>query len=287
MIENETFKGLIDDHDYGRNIKVSENLYERKVSILTIPAVKGRIIDTTKKKCTDEERKLRDDKNRQSAKHRAVESIMQMVKNQTWGHFATITFDPKKVDRHDFAACSAAVACYLKSLRRYAKYNKLPPLQYVVVAERHKNGAYHFHALIQNLPKERITRATHDGKELSDKAGRPIFNFDYEMGHTTVVPVGATYEDQSKVGSYITKYITKDLINAIKGKKAYWASHGMKRDNVICQGLISPGDMAELEETLHTECINNGFFRKRIDIKATGGEKHIFILRKDITNDNN
>ena len=277
MIEQSTLIGLIDPHDYGRDIKVTENRYETKITIFDIPCATGKITDKTPKSLTAEERKAKDEANKRATKTRAMESILQYAGNNQWDYFATITFDPNKVDRKDFNQCSKVIDDYLISLKKFIAYHKLPKMQYVVVPEKHKDGAFHFHALINNLPKQRITRATNKGKELCDKANRPIFNFDYEYGFTTVVPVGQNYEEQSKVGSYIAKYITKDLMASIKGAKCYWATRGLKKDNLIAQGMLTPGDKYELQEQLHEQAD----FKKSVAIKATNNNKHIYILRKE------
>lgn len=278
MLENESVKGITDESHSHRNIKVSENRYETKYVLFDKPIQTGIVTDKKPKKMTEEERKQADEANRRSAKTRAVESVIQYAGNNHWQYFSTITFDPKKVDRKDFLACSFQVKRYFKALRQYNIDNNLPELEYLAVPEKHKDGAYHFHALMNNLPSERISRATNNGKELSDKAGRPIFNFDYTFGHTTVVPIGDKNEDQAKVGSYIAKYITKDLLSGIKGAKCYWATRGLKKDTLITRGHIEPGDMAEIMGDLMSEAN----FKKSINIKPTQNTKHIFVIRKTL-----
>lgn len=123
-------------------------------------------------------------------------------------YFATFTFSPEVVDRYSFDDVSALMQSFLHSLPS--------GVQYIVVPELHKDGAYHFHGLFANIPvdyagKHRI------GKRISDVFHCPYFTY----GFQSFIPARS-----SKACSfYIIKYITKSLCAVSKSKRRYWYSH--------------------------------------------------------------
>lgn len=101
--------------------------------------------------------------------------------------------------------------------------------RYLVVTERHKNGAMHFHGLFGDY-SGKLEPAVNpkDGELLTDKYGTPVFNFsEYTHGITTAEVISGR-DDRTRTAYYIQKYIGKDL-TAESGKNRYWASKGLKR----------------------------------------------------------
>ena len=63
---------------------------------------------------------------------------------------------------------------------------------------------------------------------LKDK-GNIIWNVPgYKAGHSTIKMINQTPDDIGRIGSYVTKYITKDM-PLFSGKKRYWCSRGFDR----------------------------------------------------------
>lgn len=92
-----------------------------------------------------------------------------------------------------------------------------PNLTYLLVPERHKDGALHFHALIGNL-----------NASMSDSGRkwlhRPIFNLtSFKYGFTNFTRI----ENKQKTANYCRKYITKELMTD-KYKKRYWRSKNLQ-----------------------------------------------------------
>lgn len=138
--------------------------------------------------------------------------------------FCTFTFDPKK-----FPECKNPNLARLRMSRwlRNQKSYHSPDLKYIVIPERHKSGAIHFHALMSNY-KGSLRDSKHR------RQGKIIYNITgWRIGFTTAISIGDTEEDYLKVGSYVQKYITKDMSkdfnnhrylasrNLLKPKKEY------------------------------------------------------------------
>jgi len=88
---------------------------------------------------------------------------------------------------------------------------------YVIVPEFHKDGAIHFHALIRDYNAElKSTNVFQNGKRVYNLTG-------FTAGFTNAQKLD---DDQTKAAAYLTKYITKDMINRFN-KRRYWASKNL------------------------------------------------------------
>lgn len=128
--------------------------------------------------------------------------------------FITLTLDGAKIDRYDYKAIIKKLNTYFDNrVRRNG-------LKYICVAEQHKDGAVHFHALCNNaLPlvdsgtvlvegaKKPVKISTWQ-RRYKDQTPRTVYNIsDWTLGYSTAVfAVG----EWGKVARYISKYITKD-----------------------------------------------------------------------------
>lgn len=137
-----------------------------------------------------------------SSMHRAKASVRDIALCNHFTHFFTGTLNPSVVDRYDTEAIYKKVSNFLRnSVHRKG-------FQYLIVPERHKDGAIHFHGLC-TLGSMKVARATNpQGVELSTNHGQPIYNLlDWRLGYSTCIEIDENYE---RTCNYITKYITKD-----------------------------------------------------------------------------
>lgn len=140
--------------------------------------------------------------------------ISDYVLANRFEYFATFTFDRRKVNRYDVAACKTVMSTWLHRQRQHS-----PDLKYLIVPEFHKDGALHFHALLGNFNG----RLRDSGKK---RNGRVIYNLSgYRSGFSTAVPID---EDYDAVSAYLKKYITKDM-PVMFAKKRFWASRNLVR----------------------------------------------------------
>ena len=106
---------------------------------------------------------------------------------------------------------------------------------YLIVPERHKNGAWHFHALLEGYQNETEGFYTRKNKYITvselkktKKDKNRKFIVRYKLGRSEIAPI----KDKTKMSSYIKKYITKELIQD-KNTKRYWASRNLKTPEII------------------------------------------------------
>lgn len=151
------------------------------------------------------------------------EKILDLaLNNNHWQYFVTLTFSDEQLGgsySHEKA---------LEFLRKWIDNQKHQNknMSYLLVSEFHKKGKLHFHGIFSNVPNWQLEKARYPkSNRLIIKNGKQIYNLtNYKLGFTTVSEV----EDQERVSSYISKYITKELIN-LKFKKAFWYSRDLDK----------------------------------------------------------
>lgn len=122
-----------------------------------------------------------DNKNRERAIRRAKTSIRDYIKtNIDLRYFVTYTLDAKKMDRYDSAAIYAEIRDWL------ANSVKRKNFKYVLVAEKHENGAWHFHGFT-NIPLE------------------------WKYGFSTCSSIPSIGADRNRCINYLVSYVKKDM----------------------------------------------------------------------------
>lgn len=157
---------------------------------------------------------------RRKSYRRAKNNLFDLLTcTQAFDCFITLTLDGEKIDRYDYGEVIDKLSTWLDNrVRRH-------DLVYALVPEFHKDGAIHFHGLM-NFDALKTIRATspYTGKPLSDKQDRPIYNIaDYALGYTTVIPLSG---DNARIATamYCWKYITKTDGEKVGGR--YYLSGG-------------------------------------------------------------
>lgn len=160
---------------------------------------------------------------------RTKKSVYDYARCNDWDLFVTFTFSPKKVDRYDYDDCVKKLSKWIKNL----KMRSSPALSYLVVPERHKDGAWHFHGLFSGIPEDlMVWGGKYVIKRLKTASGRPKFvrtgEKIYQIGKYKLGWMTATQvREKDKVTSYITKYITKEMLAGLYGRKRYWCSRNL------------------------------------------------------------
>lgn len=158
--------------------------------------------------------------------------------NKPWDYFVTFTFNSDKVDRYDFSEVSKKLSKWIDNIKQ--KYN-CKDMGYIIVPEKHKDGAWHFHGLFKNCDNLNFIDSG-----IKDKQGRTIYNIsNYKFGFTTATKLS----DIDKAVSYILKYISKDLFcDNLKGKKRYWRSKNLEMP--VVETAIFQGNKIDLMKML-------------------------------------
>ncbi len=147
---------------------------------------------------------------------RAMRKVYDYVRCNSFDWFITFTFDSDKVNRYDYNSCADALKLYTDIL--YHRGNS-----WVIVAEQHKDGAYHFHGVVSGDLSVVPAINPKTGRQLIDKQGHEIYNvLNFKHGFTTATRIG----DSVRTATYLSKYLAKSM-SVPKGRKRYWASRSL------------------------------------------------------------
>ena len=164
----------------------------------------------------------KDDVERSSRRSKA--KIREYALCNDFDYFITFTFDPK---RHDSEEYDGLIKKVSKWLNNY-KNRKCQELKYILIPELHKDGKkYHFHGLIKGIREEDIKEFRLSKKGIMRHNFMPWHK---TFGFTSLEAI----RDRNKVASYITKYITKEMVVKF-GRQRYLASKGLAVAETVFQ----------------------------------------------------
>lgn len=149
------------------------------------------------------------------AMRRARTQVRDLALCTPFRYFVTLTLDQAKVNRYDMAAITRKLNRWLDNqVRRKG-------LAYVLVPERHKDGAVHFHGFFnealdvvdsgtithKKLRKPRKPRSAAQRAQWLQDGGQVVYNLPgWTLGFTTAIELHGDYR---KAVSYVCKYIGK------------------------------------------------------------------------------
>lgn len=156
---------------------------------------------------------------------RARARVRRLALSNAFRWFVTLTLDPAKVDRYDADQV-------VRKLNNWCSNQvKRRGLKYVLVPERHKDGALHFHGFFNDA-----LEAVASGHK--DKQGHMIYNLPgWALGFTAAIEV---YGDYAKAVAYVCKYIGKQ---GDKPAGRWYYSGGDLAEPAAIYGEISPADL--------------------------------------------
>lgn len=126
---------------------------------------------------------------------RARANVRRLALANEFQWFVTLTLDPAKIDRYDPEAVAKRLRTWCDNMvRRHG-------LRYILVPERHKDGAFHFHGFFAGAGLEAVPSGH------SDSQGHPIYNLpQWGFGFTAAIRL---YGEYSSAVGYVCKYIGK------------------------------------------------------------------------------
>ena len=149
-------------------------------------------------------------------------------------YFATFTLDKDKYNRYNLSKFIKDLGQFIRDYRK--KYNS--NIQYLLIPEMHKDGAWHMHGLLMGIKEEHLISFDDvpgvPGK-LKNKGYYNFVLYEKKFGFNSLGKI----KDTDKVANYITKYITKDFGKDIElNHKSYYCSRGLKKSVEVKRGLL-------------------------------------------------
>lgn len=163
--------------------------------------------------------------------NRAKEMIFGYIMSNQFEYWATQTFNEKKVDRFNLDEIIRKYNMKLKNLKRRNYSN----LQWLIVPEMHKNGAWHLHMFMSGIPQEKIVYSGYDYFNKAKNFSRKVYNWidTIDFGFNDYIYIADVEAiEKFRMALYVTKYITKDLVLNRFNKKMYWVSKDLKKPYV-------------------------------------------------------
>lgn len=150
------------------------------------------------------------------AMRRARAQVRDLALCTPFRYFVTLTLDAARIDRYDMAAITRKLNTWADNqVRRKG-------LAYILVPERHKDGAIHFHGFfndaLQAVDSGTMTlsgwkapkrpRTARQRAEWAEMGAQVVYNLPgWSLGFTTAIPL---YGEYHRAVSYVCKYIGKD-----------------------------------------------------------------------------
>lgn len=164
---------------------------------------------------------------------RAQRVILEKALCNDWEWFCTFTISDEKADRKDLAAWWSKFSQWLRDQRK-----KGHNIRYLLVPERHENGAWHAHGLIAGVPENELISfrkmdkqgyRSPDGRRLPWKLRKNnYYNWTAYQEKFGFCSFGKL-RNPVAAGFYITKYITKEKDRMVQdvGLHTYYVSRGL------------------------------------------------------------
>lgn len=177
---------------------------------------------------------------------RARSMLLQYALCNPWDYFFTGTINKEWYDRMNLERYYTVLSQWIRDKRKEYKTT----VQYLLVPERHKDGAWHIHGLLHGLPPEKLSAFVSGihPKKLVD--GKYVNWGDYaeKFGFCSLGVV----RDPFATAFYVAKYLDKDIggRSADLGKHLYFHSRPLKTAQAVAEAY---GSQPELDRYINRE----------------------------------
>ncbi|MEG0692178.1 MAG: hypothetical protein RR444_03760 [Oscillospiraceae bacterium] len=158
-----------------------------------------------------------------------------------WEYFVTFTLNKDKHDRYDLKDYIKRLGYFLQNYNR----NHQVSIDYILIPEKHKDGAWHMHGFFMGIPITHLQAFKLDMSLPRDirerlKMGKTVYNWEtYQrsFGWCCIEQI----ENPEAVSKYITKYITKDLSRSVTdlNAKMYYCTKNLKRSTIVYRDFLA------------------------------------------------
>lgn len=174
---------------------------------------------------------------------RTIDILYDILHSNEWEYFFTLTLDKNKVyDRYDFNSCATYIHRFTDLLYRSG-------CLYVIVPERHKDGAWHFHGLLNHCNNLKLV--------INDNG---YFEFkSYHYGFCSLDRV----IDSARAGNYILKYMIKgyNYLDIPKNKKRFWSSRYLNRPDIEYDYMTQNQIDELIKDSFYVKDVDEKFFK--------------------------
>lgn len=155
---------------------------------------------------------------------RAKSLVLQYALCNPWEFFFTGTLDETKFDRHDLDAYQRKLSQFIRDKRK--EYGT--QVQYLLIPEQHKDGAWHIHGMLSGLPGSVLRRfRPPEPRKLVNSGYLNWPDYQEKFGFCSLGPI----KHPVATAFYITKYVSKELSQrgGDLGKHLYFHSRPLRK----------------------------------------------------------
>ena len=191
---------------------------------------------------------------------RARKNVFSLAMCNDWDFFFTGTIDTQKFDRYDLPTYRKKLSQFIRDMRKKYDAN----VEYLLIPEKHKDGAWHIHGMVRGIPSEYLS-SFESGKHPVYLCQNGFLNWPDYASRFGFCSLGRL---RSRVGCafYVSKYITEDLNSRRDelGKHLYYASQGLNREFCMTE-VYGPRSSLDVLVRNHYEFCSVGYATKKFD----------------------
>ena len=177
---------------------------------------------------------------------RARTRVFELAICNDFDYFITLTVNDEKLDRYDLGEYIKKLGQFIRDYRKKYGVN----VQYLLIPEKHKDGAWHMHGLIKGIPKEHLRKNKHGYLDWEEYKKR--------FGYCSIDKI----KNQEAVSKYITKYIRKSFDTdrgvSEKESKLYYCSRGLRRPQKKKEGTLNGYQLDKIPFNYENEYVRVG-----------------------------
>jgi hypothetical protein len=177
---------------------------------------------------------------------RARTRVFELAICNDFDYFITLTINDEKLDRYDLGEYIKKLGQFIRDYRKKYGVN----VQYLLIPEKHKDGAWHMHGLIKGIPKEHLRKNKYGYLDWEDYKKR--------FGYCSIDKI----KNQEAVSKYITKYIRKSFDTGggvtDKESKLYYCSRGLRRPQKKKEGTLNGYQLDKIPFNYENEYVRVG-----------------------------
>ena len=177
---------------------------------------------------------------------RARTRVFEYASCNEFEYFITLTIDKEKLDRYDLKEYIKKLGQFIRNYRRDFEAD----IQYLLIPEKHIDGAWHMHGLIKGIPENHLKINKHGYLDWEEYSKR--------FGYCSIDKV----RSKEAVSKYITKYIGKSFdtdrgVSELESK-LYYSSRGLKRPKKKKEGTLSRYQLEKIPFTFDNDYVKTG-----------------------------
>ena len=178
---------------------------------------------------------------------RARTRVFELAICNNFEYFITLTINKEKLDRYELKE-------YIKKLGQFIRdYRKKhsTDIQYLLIPEKHIDGAWHMHGLIKGIPADQLKKNEYGYLDWEDYKKR--------FGYCSIDKI----KNKEAVSKYITKYVRKsfDTDRGVteKESKLYYCSRGLRRPQKKKEGTLNGYQLDKIPFKYENDYVRTGF----------------------------